>query len=156
MTDYRSMNGDEINRLIAERKGWHLQGVEWWQDTTRGIRDWMWVLTNPEGKRARAGSKDEVEAWHIESNNPAKYRGEIGLPNWYGDANAALELLKDFPGRVELGHDWGEGYFWVLWYVGESSFEADDVEPTRAICRAWLMWWDAGVVNADAPKVDGA
>ena len=154
MTDWKNMPaGRALDRVVAERLGWHLRRVEWTADSTTGRKDWLWILHTPDGKRTSAGSKDADEAWIILSNEPwiipgnTPPTGYVFLPHFSTDLNAAWELLNDvkpYCRAVLQRVNNGLYHCWLHYSYAHLSLQSlgQEGEPAFAVATAWLAYRD--------------
>ena len=116
MTAYSQMSDDELNRLIAERRGWTNFALD---DRIGDLIAWM-------------GMPPDWQA-----------RNRVTVPGYSSDLNAAAELLKDIPnGGLYFDEDeqkWGtNGWFDGTGLVADAMHD----QPARAVSESWLLWTD--------------
>lgn len=71
-------------------------------------------------------------------------RGDVGLHNWAGDVNEALELAFDSNIHIVL-RKWNDAYNAEMrWFERgvEYGYSRDGDTPAEAVCRAWLAYKD--------------
>jgi hypothetical protein len=109
---FGEMTDVELVAEIARRRGWTRRRV--------GEGDDVWMLVDPEG--------NDVGMWG-------------SVPDFAGDLNVAVELLK------EMGADEGAALFWSAgrWRVDcadkrGNRLTVENDNPVRAICLMWLVW----------------
>lgn len=113
MTDFSTMTDGELRRWIAERLGW------------TEIKEELSRMRDLEG--------EPISVWAGRDTS-----GEVEyIPDWPNDANAALELFKQFHG---IGLEWFNNRWTIAsgtkWLAGNDS-------AARAICEAWAQWHEA-------------
>lgn len=113
------MDEQTLDRQIAERLGWHSfhTRTDWYEHPEVGPYE-------QERLMGIAPSGDERE-----------------VPNWQGDMNAAIELVKLMPlGAVGIDDD-GETWFCNAFMDGFGVLVDESAEtPAMAICKAWLKY----------------
>lgn len=138
MSDWHGMEaGEPLNRLIAERRGFHPHYV-----TGKNVPD-GWCLIDPEGHTyGYVPAPTADEAWDfapsLSTDLSSAWVLFKGLP-----PNADWRLYRRFdpPGCIAEIHVY-EGLF-----MPSGDFSGEAEKPAPAVCRAWLAYDDA---NRDA------
>ena len=138
MANYEKLLDFDLNRKIAEYKGWRVE-ADWY-----GPRTDTFNAITPMGKPyAWSGTRESV--WRdLFSGNFTP-----SIPRWPEDLNEAILLFKD-TGReccVGLGSvQIDENEYVLRWYAhiaskpNELPMMAWADTPARAVCLVWLYW----------------
>ena len=112
MTDYSKMSDKELNGVIAEKRGW-----EFYECIDCGIEYWI----SPDGG--------------IDYN-------QSDPPDYTRDWRLCGELLAEIPNCSlrRWGDKWCCGFYDDNGYLKNQANVFDS--PLRAICEAWLPWWE--------------
>lgn len=112
----------DINRRIAELKGWKVIRQKWYQTVPQYDLDYLWLAVDPDGK---------VVDGYLWQNEDDAYHA---APDYEHDLNAAIELLKDL--NATLSYEYNE---WVLSDLAprETEIHRGD-NPVELIATLWL------------------
>lgn len=142
MNEYLKMTDEELERLIAERKGYkavEINGL--WHITDREDDLRKWHPQDPENTDRRGKSTPEM-AWEY---------GALNLPDWLGSTDEALALFPVGVLVITLTR-FGTGNWTVdipsMGYPRADLFEmSKSPSPARSVCLAWLVWKDTNVMT---------
>lgn len=144
---WRTMEGRALDRVVAERLGWHMKpggGVLF------GKPFQTVYLVSPDGIETSLGEHAVVDPWKwaLVSSEYADEDDHIGIPTipaFSTDANAALSLPLDKGASLRLfsPDDDSPDEWEAVCCKGSSIERAFAPTPALAICRAWLAYQDS-------------
>lgn len=131
--------GRDLDFQIAKRLGWTFKKVTW---TSASPADpgWMWVLVDPQGRRASVGSsKSILEAYRV-ARPP---QSDVYVPEYSTDLNVALRRLPIEEGEtLHFCCKPGDAEPCTAWIDTKDAYLGayKGMEGAHVVCRAWLFW----------------
>lgn len=136
MPDYAQLSDDDLNILVAKRRGWTATHVGWINGPGGYQR---WRIADAAGtvvvNVATLSDGTEQDAWLRFVQNEDD--GDVA-----NNLNAAAELLRDLPFAM-LRYDKKTGLWNVPVIMGKRLGKVKDAIPSRVCCVAYLMHTDA-------------
>jgi hypothetical protein len=144
MPDYASMSNEQLNREIAERRGWRvvesgeISPAEHasWLDGASPLAPMKYYLVppnDPDYVEPLEFAHDLSEAWQM-AHDHEKFSG---VPLYAWSLDACRELIEETCMKIKFGAN-------CYWAETMLTGPVIDEDPARAVCIMWLKWHDEG------------